>query len=61
MAPEVIARQFYGTEVDIWSLGIMVIEMLDGEPAYFSCRPLEAMTFIRDLSPPQPRYPDKVC
>ena len=60
MAPEVISRQLYGTEIDIWSLGIMTIEMLDKEPPYFNLRPMEAMSFIRDLNPPLPRHPEKV-
>ncbi|KAM4713209.1 serine/threonine-protein kinase PAK 5 isoform 2-T2 [Anableps anableps] len=60
MAPEVISRIPYGTEVDIWSLGIMVIEMVDGEPPYFNEPPLQAMRRIRDNLPPRLKESHKV-
>jgi len=53
MSPEVISRLPYGPEVDIWSLGIMVMEMVDGEPPFFNEPPLQAMRRIRDMPPPK--------
>ncbi|XP_053450191.1 serine/threonine-protein kinase PAK 6 isoform X3 [Nycticebus coucang] len=60
MAPEVISRSLYATEVDIWSMGIMVIEMVDGEPPYFSDSPVQAMKRLRDNPPPKLKNSHKV-
>ncbi|XP_053908834.1 serine/threonine-protein kinase PAK 4 isoform X2 [Cuculus canorus] len=60
MAPELISRLPYGPEVDIWSLGVMVIEMVDGEPPYFNEPPLKAMKMIRDNLPPKLKHGHKV-
>ncbi|KAL6486385.1 hypothetical protein MHYP_G00057770 [Metynnis hypsauchen] len=60
MAPEVISKIPYGTEVDVWSLGIMVVEMVDGEPPYFSDTPVAAMKRLRDEPAPSVRNSSKI-
>ena len=57
MAPEIINSTKHSFSADLWSMGIMLIEMISGEPPFFNYSPNEAMLKIALLKN-HPPYPD---
>eukprot|EP01103_Thecamoeba_quadrilineata_P003861 TRINITY_DN13599_c0_g1_i1.p1 TRINITY_DN13599_c0_g1~~TRINITY_DN13599_c0_g1_i1.p1 ORF type:complete len:507 (-),score=90.12 TRINITY_DN13599_c0_g1_i1:67-1587(-) len=59
MAPELIRGEDYGVKVDIWSLGILIIECLEGIPPFMDLPPLKALFQIATNGRPALKNPEK--
>ncbi|KAI7892358.1 kinase-like domain-containing protein [Mucor mucedo] len=55
MAPEVIREQLYDEKIDMWSLGITLVEMMDRVPPHYLIKD-ETELFTAILSEPSPTF-----
>jgi p21-activated kinase 1 len=59
MSPELVSGAKYTTKVDIWSLGILCLELSEGDPPYLRDPPMRALFLIASGAPPKLKYAER--
>lgn len=59
IAPEVMCGRKYDGRADVWSLGISILDMAEGEPPYIEYTPYLAMFKIATVGAPKLKEPGK--
>lgn len=60
MAPEVIKSEYYDQKIDVWSLGVMALEMIEKEPPYMNMPPMRALFSIVKHGLPPFQFPERM-
>ncbi|CAG5095109.1 Oidioi.mRNA.OKI2018_I69.XSR.g14037.t1.cds [Oikopleura dioica] len=55
IAPEMIKNQYYGKSVDWWAFGVLIYEMLNGQPPFDGVDEDELFQAIMEATPSYPR------
>lgn len=58
MAPEVCSQSGHDEQADIWSLGITLIEMAQGQPPWCDLQPMSVIMKILEADAPKLEGPD---
>jgi len=59
MAPEIISGEPYDYKIDIWSVGIIMYEMVEGQAPYLDVQPMRALFLIMTKGIPGLKEPSK--
>jgi serine/threonine protein kinase len=57
-APEILRGSIYTNKIDVWSMGITAIEMIEGLPPYADIHPMKAVYRINLLNPSTLKHPE---